>query len=80
MAKIYDSHGAVASHDEQDVIPVARRHIIMMSMLHEFAQEHKISVTCQKCGRPFIGNNNDSQPILSIACHCREFRYRQGDR
>lgn len=60
---------------EKDVIPITRNDIILLSKLHEFAQQHDIAVVCRKCDRSIGGHNNDTVQYLSVACQCREFRY-----
>jgi hypothetical protein len=75
MPKLYGADGGVAVQDEKNVTPISQREIVMLSMLHEFAQKHGIAVVCRRCDSSFAGQNNDSSSTLAIACQCREFRF-----
>lgn len=77
MPKLFGADGHVAVHEEVGRVEVTRQEIIMLSLLHEFAQKHHIKVVCQKCERPFHGNNNDTKAELAVSCQCREFFFRQ---
>lgn len=60
---------------EKDVIPINRRELIMLANLHEFSVKYGASYVCKRCDSAITGQNNDSTPVPSVACRCREFRY-----
>ena len=73
--KLYDIQGGVLAHAEQDVTPITRDEIVVLSKMHEIAQKYHLSLVCKRCDSAFVGQNNDSSDKLAVACKCRELRY-----
>jgi hypothetical protein len=59
----------------KDVVPISRAEIINLSKLHEFAQQHGLSLVCKRCDKAITGANANLQTGAAVACQCREFRY-----
>lgn len=60
---------------EKGVVQITRKEIVMLSNLHEFAQQQGISLVCKRCDSAITGNNNASTTTLAVACQCREWRF-----
>lgn len=76
---LWTPNGMVSTR-EKSVEAVTREEIIIFSKFHEMAQRLRISVVCPRCDKPFLGQNNDTSPVLSVACGCRELRYTRDGR
>lgn len=63
---------------ERGVIPINRRELTMLSLLHEFAAKHQISVVCKRCNSAIQGKNSGQEQSPAVSCQCREFRYTGG--
>lgn len=58
------------------VEPISQNELRMLSMLHEFAQKHLLTVTCQRCGQGLQGRNQSpAQTRFVVACGCTEYVY-----
>lgn len=74
MAKsLYIPGQGEVSLEPKESIPVSRKEIEMLSWLHQFAFQQQINIFCKRCEKPITGQNNDSSPVLRVACQCREW-------
>lgn len=64
---------------QKDVIPLSREEIVTFAELDQIARRYKLQLTCLKCDKPILGVDNAraEQNTLSVACNCREFRFKR---
>lgn len=61
---------------QKDVITVVNpMERVTFGRMHDVAQKYGIALVCQRCDGAIVGKNNGTEPIPSVACRCREFRF-----
>lgn len=77
-SRLWTPQGMV--NTEKGIEEVSREEIIILSKMHEVAQNRRISVVCKDCNSAFTGQNNDDPNIafLQVGCQCRLLRHTRG--
>ena len=53
---------------------ISQQELRMLSMLHEFAQRHGLTILCDTCGSSLQGRNQSpTQTTFIVACGCKEY-------